>query len=130
MTYAINFNEAVLKNIEYDYVKVKLNPDKIKWIQGISKEISKHISIPSLALKGIICHSLGEWQEKNNKKISEISNTPFEDIMIAAKYIFLSCKKTSKEVLQAPKDQSELLLDIAFERGFKTFIENLKRFSR
>jgi len=33
-------------------------------------------------------------------------------------------------VLKTPKDQSELLLDIAFERGFKTFIENLKRFFR
>lgn len=130
MTYAINFNETYLKNIEYDYVKVKLNPDNIKWIQGISKEISTHISIPPLALKGIICHSLGEWQEKHNKKLSELSNNPIGDKIIAAQEIFLSCKKTSKEVLQAPKDQSELLLDIAFERCFKTFIENLKRFNR
>ena len=130
MTYAINFNQNDLKNIEHDYIKVKLNPDNIKWIQGISKELCNLISIPPLALKGIICHSLGEWQEKHNKKISEISNNPLGDKIIAAKEIFLSCKKTSKEVLQAPKDQSELLLDIAFERGFKTFIENLKRFFR
>lgn len=130
MTYAINFNETDLKNIEHDYVKVKLNPDNIKWIQGISKELGTLISIPPLALKGIICHSLGVWQEKHNKKLSELSNNPIGDKIIAAKEIFLSCKKTSKEVLQAPKNQSELLLDIAFERGFKTFIENLKRFYR
>ena len=130
MTYAINFNETDLKNIEFDYIKVKLNPENIKWIQGISKELCKQISIPTLALKGIICHSLGEWQEEHNKNISEISSDPIEDKIIATKEIFSSCKKTSKEVLNAPTDQSELLLDIAFERGFKNFIENLKRFFR
>ena len=45
MTYAINFNETDLKNIEFDYIKVKLNPENIKWIQGISKEVCKQISI-------------------------------------------------------------------------------------
>jgi len=128
MTYAINFNKTDLKNIEYDYIKVKLNPDNIKWIQGISKEISNYISIPPLALKGIICHSLGKWQEKNNKTISEIANTSLNEKIIATKEIFASCNKTSKKVLKAPKDESELLLDIAFERGFKNFVENLKRF--
>ncbi|MBY9003278.1 MAG: hypothetical protein KGD73_04850 [Candidatus Lokiarchaeota archaeon] len=128
MTYAINFNETVLKNIEFDYIKVKLNPDNIKWIQGISKELCKHIAIPPLALKGIICHSLGEWQEKHKKLISDISNNSVGDIIIATKEIFASCKKTSIEVLKSPKDQSELLLDIAFERGFKNFIENFRRF--
>ncbi len=128
MTYAINFNKTDLKNIEYDYIKVKLNPDNIKWIQGISKEISNYISIPPLALKGIICHSLGKWQEKNNKTISEIANTSLNEKIIATKEIFASCNKTSKKVLKTPKDESELLLDIAFERGFKNFVENLKRF--
>ena len=128
MTYAINFNEVDLKNIEYDYVRVRLNPNNIKWIQEISKELCKHISIPPLALKGIICHSLGEWQEKHNKKISEISNNSLGDKIIATKEIFASCKKTSIDVLKAPKDQSELLLDVAFELGFKNFVENLKRF--
>lgn len=130
MTYAINFNEADLKNIEYDYIKVKLNPNNIKWIQGISKELCKHITIPPLALKGIICHSLGEWQEKHERQISEISSTDLEEKIITTKEIFTCCKKTSIEVLKFPKDQSELLLDIAFERGFKNFIENLTRFFR
>ncbi|MHA1670640.1 MAG: hypothetical protein ACTSV5_08675 [Promethearchaeota archaeon] len=127
MTYAINFNKTDLKNIGYDYINVKLNPDNNKWIQEIFKELNNLISIPPLALKGLICHSLGEWQEKHNKRISDISNNSLGDKIIAAKEIFVSCKKASKEALQAPKNQSELLLDIAFERGFKNFIENFKK---
>jgi len=128
MTYAINFNEIDLKNIEHDYVRVRLNPNNIKWIQEISKELCRHICIPPLALRGIVCHSLGEWQEKHNKKISEISNDSFGEKIIATKEIFATCKETSIGVLKTPKDQSELLLDVAFERGFKNFVENLKKF--
>jgi len=65
-----------------------------------------------------------------NKTISEIANMAITEKLTTFKEIFNIGKVRLKEILSYPKEQSELLLDIAFERAFKYYLQHLHRIQR
>jgi len=52
------------------------------------------------------------------------------DKLFATKEIFNIGKNRLKEMLSCPKEQSEALLDIVFERSFKFYLDYLNRIQR
>lgn len=110
-----------------DYIRIKFNPVQLKLIQDLSKRLCELMNISKIAMRGIIWFALREWQMKHNNTIAEITCMPLNERIIAAKEIFNNCKRRMKEMLNEPKDQNELLLDIIFERSFKFFMEYQNR---
>lgn len=123
MTYALNFNKDDIKNSQIDFVRMNIKPGQLKLITEISKYICKQISIPELAIKSAIMYVLNIWQEKNNKSISEIATMTLPKQIIFLKEIFTIGKEHLKCMLLQPKEKGEIILDIAFERAFKFYLE-------
>ena len=74
--------------------------------------------------------ALIEWQKMENKLISEIPGMSMANKLKATKKIFNIGKERLKNLLNSPKEQSETLLDICFERAFKYYLEHLNRIRR
>jgi len=74
--------------------------------------------------------ALIEWQKKENKLISEIPTMSMANKLKATKDIFNIVKERLKKMLDYPKEQSEMLLDICFERAFKFYLEHFNRIRR
>ena len=125
-----NFNEYELKLIEFDYAKVNIKPDQVKLIQDMSRDLLKLISIPPLALKGIIYGALADWQLKNNALISDLAKESLSKKILAVKEIYILVKQRLCGTLQDPKQKCELLLEVSCERAFKMYIEHLNRHNR
>ena len=130
MTYALNFNRQELSSIQIDYAKINFKPEQLSLIKTISKLICEQISIPHLAMRSTAQFALIEWQKKENKLISEIPTMSMANKLKATKDIFNIGKEKLKGMLNYPKEQSEMLLDICFERAFKYYLENLNRIRR
>ncbi len=62
-----------------------------------------------------------------DKPMSEIANMEISEKLTTFKEIFNIGKVRLKEMLSYPKEESELLLDIAFERAFKYYLQHLQR---
>jgi len=71
-----------------------------------------------------------EWQKRGNKLVSDIASMNTVDKLSATKQIFNIGKEKLKNMLSYPKEQSEVLLDICFERAFKFYLEYLNRIQR
>jgi hypothetical protein len=106
-----------------EYIKVNFNPVQLKLIQNIAKRLCELVNVSIPAMRGIIWLALSEWQRKYNKTITEIDNMPMGKKIIAAKEIFNIGKRELKTMLNEPKEQNEILLDIIFERAFKYYLE-------
>ncbi|MFX1304195.1 MAG: hypothetical protein ACFE9X_12640 [Promethearchaeota archaeon] len=111
-----------LKNTEEDYEKVNLTVDQSKIIQEMSRFLCKFIKIPEIAMKGIAWNALREWQIRNNKAIPEIADLPLGKKLNVIKVIFCIGKKMLKTMLKQPKSRNEIIIDIAFEKAFKLFL--------
>ncbi|MHA2430409.1 MAG: hypothetical protein ACXACC_05165 [Promethearchaeota archaeon] len=106
-----------------EYIKVNFNPVQLKLIQNVAKRLCELVNVSTPAMRCIIWHALSEWQRKYNKTITEIDNMPMGKKIIAAKEIFNIGKRELKTMLNEPKEQNEILLDIIFERAFKYYLE-------
>jgi hypothetical protein len=127
LTFAIQFEEDAIRNIQRDYIKVKCNPFQLKLIKKISETICEQIDIPILAIRAATWYALKEWQLKYNKTISELNSLDIKNKIIAGKKIFDIGKSTLKQYLKEPKYEDEMKLDIAYEKGFKIFLKVLNR---
>ncbi len=130
MTYALNFNKEEISSLQFDYAKINFKPEQLKFVTTISNLICEQISIPKLAMRGTAWYAMREWQEKESKLVSEIATMSMKDKLSATKQIFNIGKEKLKHMLSYPKEQSELLLDICFERGFKYYLEHINRMQR
>ena len=130
MTYALNFNKDEIASIQIDYARINFKPEQLNLIKAITTLVCEQISIPKLAMRSTIWFSLNEWQMKYNMQVTEIANFPISDKLIAFKEIFNFGKERLKSMLSYPKDQSEILIEIAFERAFKMYLDYLNRIHR
>jgi len=130
LTYALNFNKDEIINIQIDYARINFKPEQLKLIKIITKLVCEQISIPELAMRSTTWFSLNEWQMKYNMSAAEIANFPISDKLKAFKEIFNFGKERLKGMLSYPKEQSEILIDIAFERSFKFYLDYLNRIHR
>ncbi len=130
MTYALNFNKDEIISIQIDYARINFKPEQLKLIRVITNLVCEQISIPELAMRSNIWFALNEWQMNHNMSVAEIVNFPISDKLIAFKEIFNFGKERLKGMLSYPKDQSEILIDIAFERAFKFYLDYLNRIHR
>ncbi len=73
-------------------------------------------------MKVILWFSMREWQIKHNKTIAEVSTMPIGKQLNIVKEIIRLIKKKLKSMLNDPKEESELLLDVAFEKSFKLYL--------
>jgi len=122
-SYTINFDESALKNIEQVYKKAACSEVKSKLIGGIAKIICDFINIPELAMKGTALKALREWEFKHNRNIIEIADMPISNALNAVKEIFSIGKSMVKELVSYPRDKNEILIDIAFEKSFRFFLD-------
>ena len=113
-----------------DYVRNKFIPNQLKLIREISDGLCEIISIPILAMRGIIWRALDEWQVRNGKGIAEITNLSSSEKLFFVKEIFNIAKKELKIILIDPIDQNEKLLDIIFEKAFKHYLEYVNKIKR
>jgi len=130
LTYALNFNKDEITSIQIDYARINFKPEQLKLIKAITTLVCEQISIPELAMRSTTWFSLNEWQTKHNMPASEIENFPISDKLKAFKEIFNFGKERLKGMLSYPKEQSEILIDIAFERAFKFYLGYLNRIHR
>ena len=130
MTYALNFDKEEISSRQIDYVKVYFKPEQQKLIKIISSLVCDQIEIPELAMRCTTWYALSDWQKMKNKTVSEIANMAITEKLTTFKEIFNIGKVRLKEMLSYPKEQSELLLDIAFERAFKFYLDHLNRMQR
>jgi len=130
LTYALNFNKEEISSIQIDYAKINFKPEQLNLVKTISNLICEQISIPQLAMRATTWFAMSEWQIRKNKLISEIASMNVTDKLRVTKEIFNIGKDRLKEILSCPKEQSEILLDIAFERAFKYYLEHLNRIRR
>ncbi len=130
LTYALNFDNEEISSRQIDYAKVYFKPEQQKLIKIISSLVCDQIEIPELAMRCTTWHALSDWQKMKNKTFSEIANMAITEKLTTFKEIFNIGKVRLKEMLSYPKEQSELLLDIAFERAFKFYLEHLNRIQR
>jgi len=127
LTYALNFNKEEISSRQIDYARVKFKPEQQKLIKTISSLVCEQIEIPELAMRCITWYAITDWQKKKDKPISEIANMEISEKLTTFKELFNIGKVRLKEMLSYPKEQSELLLDIAFERAFKYYLQHLHR---
>ncbi len=124
--YSINLKKEALKSTEQDYKRVNITKDQSKTIQEILKLLFEFIPISELPLKGWVLPTLIEWQIKNKKKIDGIVDMPFGRKLNAIKEIFNIGKEKLKSALNKLKEKNELIIDIAFEKVFKSYMKNIK----
>jgi len=124
LSYTINFDKEDLKNTEKDLKDVKLTTEQLKIVQELSKFICEIIKLPEIAIRANIWKALKEWQIKNNKTIEDIAELPIELRLNAVKEIFIISKNLLKKMVREPKDQSDIIIDIAFEKSFKYYLKN------
>jgi hypothetical protein len=122
-SYTINFDESALKNIEQVYKKGACSEVHSNLIRGITKIICDFINIPELAMKGTALKALREWEIINKSAIIKIADMPINKALNAVKEIFSIGKIMIKELVSDPKDKNEILIDIAFEKAFKFFLD-------
>jgi hypothetical protein len=130
LTYALNLNKDEITSIQIDYARINFKPEQLKLIKVITNLVCEQISIPELAMRSITWFALNEWQMKYNMSAAEIANFPISDKLKAFKEIFNFGKERLKCMLSYPKEQSEILIDIAFERAFKFYLGYLNRIHR
>jgi len=130
LTYALNFNKEEISTRQIDYARVNFRPEQQKLIKIISNLVCEQIKIPELAMRCTTWYAISDWQKMNNKSISEIANMEIPEKLTTFKDLFNIGKVRLKEMLSYPKEQSELLLDIAFERAFKYYLQHLYRTQR
>lgn len=130
MTYALNFNKDEIIGIQIDYARINFKPEQLKLIKVITNLVCEQILIPEIAMRSTTWFALNEWQMKHNMPVAEIANFPISDKLIAFKEIFNFGKERLKGMLSYPKEQSEILIDIAFERAFKFYLDYLNRIRR
>ncbi|MBY9020129.1 MAG: hypothetical protein KGD67_03655 [Candidatus Lokiarchaeota archaeon] len=130
MTYALNFIKEEISSRQIDYAKVNFKPEHQKIIKTISNLICDQIEIPELAMRCTTWYALSDWKKMTNKTISEIADMEITEKLATIKEIFNMGKVRLKQILSYPKEQSEVLLDIAFERAFKYYLQHLHRAQR
>ena len=127
LSYTINFDLEALKDTEEIYEKVNLTVEQNRIIHEISRFISQIIKLPETAIKAITWNAIREWQIRNNKTIAEIRELPIGKRLNAVKEIFCIGNKMLKTMLKQPKDKSEIIIDIAFEKAFKLFLNYISK---
>ena len=130
MTYALNFNKEEISTRQMDYARVNFKPEQQMLIKTISNLVCEQIEIPELAMRCITWYALSDWQKMKDKPISVIANMEISEKLTTFKEIFNIGKVRLKEMLLYPKEQGELLLDIAFERAFKYYLQHLHKMQR
>ncbi len=130
MTIVLNFDKEEISSRQIDYARVNFKPEQQKLIKIISNLICEQIEIPELAMRCITWYVLSDWQKMKNKTISEIAGMEITEKLTTFKDLFNMGKVRLKEMLLFPKEPSELLLDIAFERAFKYYLQHLYRMQR
>ena len=130
MTYALNFNKEEILSRQIYYARVNFKPEQQKLIKTISSLVCEQIEIPELAMRCITWYALNDWQKMKEKTIGEIANMELSEKLTTFKEIFNIEKVRLKELLSYPKEQSELLLDIAFERAFKFYLQHIHKMQR
>ena len=127
LSYTINFDMKALKNSEEDYEKIKYTANQFKLIEDISTFLCFIIKIPESSIKGIVWKALREWQLKNNMTVANIAEMPIGRKLNTVKEIFYIGKKILKRMLKDPKAKSEIIIDIAFGKAFKYYLEYLNK---
>lgn len=130
MTFSLSLEKKAISTLELDYIKVQIRPEQLKLINELSNLISREIEVPILVLKGTIWRALKEWQNRNNKAISEIIKMSKAQKIMAVKQVFNLGKDYMKDLLCSPKKEGETLVDIIYEKSFKYYIEYLNRINQ
>ncbi len=97
-------------------------------IKDISKLLCQFISISEEAMAGITSNSLSEWQEKHGQNISEIAKLPPLGRLDVVKELFCMGKENLKNLVPDSQKDKELFLDIAYDKGFKLYLEHAKKY--
>ena len=126
----MNFNKDEITSIQIDYTRINFKPEQLKLIKVITNLVCEQILIPELAMRSTTWFALNEWQMKHNIPAAEIANFPISDKLKAFKEIFNIGRERLKGMLSYPKEQSEILIDIAFERAFKFYLNCLNNIRR
>ena len=124
LSFTINFDKDALKNTEKDLKGVKLTTEQLLIVQELSTFICKIIKLPEIAIRASIWKALKEWQRIHNKAIDEIAELPVELRLNAMKEIFNIGRKLLKKMVKEPRDKSDIIIDIAFEKSFKFYLNN------
>ncbi|MFX0037889.1 MAG: hypothetical protein ACFFCY_04220 [Promethearchaeota archaeon] len=111
-----------LKNTGSGYGKVECTSEQSSLIDEISAVLCMIIQIPETSMKGIVWNALRDWQIKSNNTIADIMTFSIAKRLNAVKEIFYHGNKILKRMLKHPKSKNEIILDVAFEKAFKHYL--------
>jgi hypothetical protein len=124
MIYSKNFKQETLKLPEEGYKEIKITNEQLRIINILSSALLEFVHIPEIKMKSILWYVICEWQIRNNICILDIYSMPIGKQLDIVKEIFRNVKKKLINMLNEPKKDNELLLDVAVERAFKLFLED------
>ncbi len=131
MAFCIFLDQESLKKTIEDYEKVDPAPEQRKMIKQTARMMCQFLDVPERVIQGITWKAHLKWQVKNEKKIWEIAKMPVSERLNAVKELFNYGKEFLKSLL-SNREAHEFLVDIAFERAFKSYLtqaENATRIS-
>lgn len=116
----IDENAITLNGLGYDMN----NPiiDQSRHFRLLIKTLSRLIDVSEAVLKAVILKALKVWLLKNNKPVEIIHSLPLNLKLNMIKQIFNIGKTILKQMLTPPKEKQEVIMDIAFERAFKFYM--------
>lgn len=122
LSHSVKLDEKALLMNDLEYDKNYSAVVQSNQFQLLIKSICGLISVPEIVMKVIILRALKEWLFKNNKTIETIHSMPINLKLNMMKQIFNIGKEMLKLMVTAPKEKHEVIIDIAFERAFKFYL--------
>jgi hypothetical protein len=116
----IDENTIILNGLKYDINN--LTVDQSIHFRFLIKTICSLIDVPESILKTIIFKALRVWLLKNNELVETLETLPLNLKLNMMKQIFNIGKIILKQMLTAPKETQGVIVDIAFERAFKFYM--------
>ena len=114
MTQTLKFNEEEVGKAERDYKKLTLDKFQREAIDKIARLMDHFIDLKLNAIKGSMWLTIKQWQEKNQKNLSDLGSLPNEAQEQALIELISLGKARIKKMMASPEEQSEAL-DTAFQ---------------
>jgi hypothetical protein len=122
-----SFTSEILKNNEAKSEKITNSSEKNNLIEEIYNFLSFNASIPDVPMKVILWDALNEWQAENDINIKDIKEMSKGRRLNAVKEIFNIGRNTIKNMLRTPNKKNVIILDIAFEKAFKYYLDYINK---
>ncbi len=102
------FKQQLLQKEEEEFKKLTLAPEQRQIVTALGNVLIKFIDIPLAPTLGFIWRSIKDWQVKNKRSISELSNSSVNDRINSVHEMAENLKGYLKRVLRSASDEQKI----------------------